>query len=643
MTDPHLVFVPSFADAPAQTAGTTVVVLDTAWTPTADGRTDVVPLRRVVSGVIDRRDLFHEALTLLDDWAAAADLVDRLTFDGVSWWYRVRPSLVDGLHEQLVWAYAIDALVAEDAPISLVVPEVETTLARVAAAFRARGASVTVPPSTGAAPPVVARTESGFGGLLAGWRSRRREKELDERARALDARLDGLIRRGRPVMVIAQPRIYQTIRTATGERLVDPQLESVIEGLDARGLTPIVVGLELDHKVDADWAILEADPRLYPQSLINARWPAGKDATTAEAIAERIEHAKDIPLAVAGVDLAPVLVEELQRFAGSWLVSQLRIVRRATKLLDVVRPVALFLNHEGIRTPWVAAARGAGVPVFAVQHGLIYQRHAVYSHARGPGLLLPDVTFTFGPWERDVLLEHGGYREDEVEVGGSPRLDLDASARGGTDAGRAEDDRGVVRRAFGVAPDARLLVVSTAHTMLFRRFYLPHMIDRLLGGPLPAVHLLFKQHPGERDDGPYRALLEGMARAGGYAPPEITVVRDTDLYALLRAADAHLGLHSTVLTDAVAAETPNLISTAQAYSDLLGYVAAGVARPVQSVDDVRAALADPLPPDPAARHAFLDAHFLPGDAGARIAGSIDRRLADRAGSTAIAAVAGRSA
>jgi hypothetical protein len=291
-------------------------------------------------------------------------------------------------------------------------------------------------------------------------------------------------------------------------------------------------------------------------------------------------------------------------------------------MMGDVRPVAMFLDHEGIRTPWLVAARRTGVPIVAVQHGLIYERHAVYSNAGGTGRLLPDITFTFGRYERDVLLEHGGYAPEQVEVSGSPRLDLDGAGRG--------DDPGAVRAALGVSPGAALLVVSTAHTTIFRRFYLAHMIDRLLGGPLPGVHVVFKQHPGERDEGPYRALLAGMARAGGYEPPPISVVRDTDLYALLRAADAHLGLHSTVLTDAVATGTPNLISSVQAYGDLLGYVDAGVAHPARDVDELRAALSDPRPPEPAARRAFLEAHFQAGDASGRIADAIaaiaDRRM-----------------
>jgi hypothetical protein len=136
------------------------------------------------------------------------------------------------------------------------------------------------------------------------------------------------------------------------------------------------------------------------------------------------------------------------------------------------------------------------------------------------------------------------------------------------------------------------------------------------------VHVVFKLHPGEREDGPYRALLEGLARARGYEAPPISVVRDIDLYRLLRVADAHLGLHSTVLTDAVAAGTPNLIATVDAHVDILGYVEAGVARPVRDVEDVLAALDAPIPPDPAARAAFLARHFRDGNAGARIVGSI---------------------
>ena len=89
--------------------------------------------------------------------------------------------------------------------------------------------------------------------------------------------------------------------------------------------------------------------------------------------------------------------------------------------------------------------------------------------------------------------------------------------------------------------------MSTLFHAFIRWSHLTNMLERLLGGPLPGVHVVFKLHPGETDEGPYRALLTGLATAGGYEPPPISVIRDIDLYRLLRAADAHLGMHSTVL------------------------------------------------------------------------------------------------
>lgn len=172
-----------------------------------------------------------------------------------------------------------------------------------------------------------------------------------------------------------------------------------------------------------------------------------------------------------------------------------------------------------------------------------------------------------------------------------------------------------------------MLVVSTAHAPIVRRFHLVDMIEKTLGGPLPGIHVVFKQHPAEVDEGPYRALLTGLASAGGYEPPTVSVVRDTDLYRLLRACDAHLGFHSTVLTDAVIVGVPNLVAIVQSFGDLLGYVAAGVARPVGSVEELREAIRNPAKADPAARRAFLEDHFLPGDAGARIVARIQTALA----------------
>jgi hypothetical protein len=135
------------------------------------------------------------------------------------------------------------------------------------------------------------------------------------------------------------------------------------------------------------------------------------------------------------------------------------------------------------------------------------------------------------------------------------------------------------------------------------------------------VHLVVKQHPAEVDEGPYRAVIEAVAASRGFAPPPITIVRDVDLYRLLGAADAHLGIHSTVLTEAVFVGTPNLLATTIKGGDLLGYVDAGVALPVADGAELLAALvavaAGAITRE--SREAFIAQHFEPGPAASRIA------------------------
>jgi hypothetical protein len=67
-----------------------------------------------------------------------------------------------------------------------------------------------------------------------------------------------------------------------------------------------------------------------------------------------------------------------------------------------------------------------------------------------------------------------------------------------------------------------------------------------------------------------------------------------------------------------------MLAVGQAWSDVIGYVDAGVAAPVRSVDDVRDFMADPRPSAPADRDRFLESHYRTGDAAARIAAVIER-------------------
>jgi hypothetical protein len=441
---------------------------------------------------------------------------------------------------------------------------------------------------------------------------------LPARRRAMTERLDALATEsGRLLVVLEHTR--QRVETADGPRDVNPYLSPIVDALRGTALEPIEIDLKARVDDDFWWERLNAPDgaRLLPSSAI---WRAGgaegdaDGATAATAASEpwvAAIRAIHTPVLVHGVDLGPALVARVSELAARWMPSKTRAVTSIRALLRRLRPAGVLLADEYHRQDWLTAARAEGVKVVAIQHGMIYRGHNGYVHRERPdSLALPDRTYVFGDWERDVLVDGSVYRDDEVRVSGSPRLDLADAA--------PDPDAAGLRAELGVRPDDRMVVLSGTYGPAYRRFHIPHALDRLLDRRWPNVHLVVKQHPGEKDRGPYEALVAGLAAARGFAPPPVSVIQHIDLYRLLRSADAHLGIHSTVLTEAVAAGTHNLLADTLASSDLLGYVEAGVAVPVRDGADFLAALEAPDGITPQARSAFLARHFREGRASERL-------------------------
>jgi len=417
-----------------------------------------------------------------------------------------------------------------------------------------------------------------------------------------------------------------------------------VDRLRGTRLEPIVLDIRARAGQDAAWERLGSgrERRVLPLDALAAE-PPGSTASDASASAQSAGDSRSAspvpasgsappavdpgiaawrdsvgsPIEAFGIDLGPLLAAEVAETASRWLPGMAVSIERIERFLARIRPAGIVLADEYHRQDWMAAAGAQGIPVAAVQHGMIYRHHNGYIHAARPtSLRLPQRTYVFGRWERDLLRTASVYRDDEVNVGGSPRLDFVVSDPGGRERTRAE---------LGIGADERLVLVSGTWGGLYRRFHYPIALAAVVDRPLPRVHFVVKLHPGEPDEGPYRAIIEGAATAGGFAPPPITIVQSIDLYRLLAAADAHLGIHSTVLTEAVVTRTPNLLVDGLAGADLLGYVPAGVALSVRDGAGLLAALdaaaAGALTEADAA--AFADAHFEPGSASERIAASLE--------------------
>ena len=632
-----------------------LVLTDPTETPTPTGSPGPLLIRDLAARVLAERDLFAEAADLLDAWASASGVIERMAVDGTSYWYYVRLGQWMWLVDRLLDGAIVDALLRDVGPTRLevdagVAPGIAaaalTAAAREGIEYHGQGArrqtgtaindlsdeapstapddvpagssagSNTIGPHTRPlSARVVGRIARALGRGAVDEKARRRAV-VAARIRRLRAEPGGLL------VVFAHAR--QRIETPDGSRLIDPYLGPIADALRGSRLDP--VGIETGtHLMDDAWERIEADTRRLPADAI--RIALRSEHAPGQSVSEPIEASegeaivRDVatittPLLVGGVDQGPHLVARIVEQAGRTLPGKIRAYRQIRSLLRTIRPSGVLVADEYHRQEWLAAASAEGVAVAAVQHGLIYRWHNGYMHRDRPATLrLADRTYVFGDWERRLLTTDSVYRADEVVVGGSPRIDLvrpDATDRDG------------IRSRLGVAPGDRLIVLSGTWGPLYRTYLYPIALARLFDRPLPRIHLVVKLHPSEPDEGPYRAVVEGVARAGGFGPPPITIVQDIDLYGLLAAADAHLGIHSTVLTEAVVTGTPNLIADHARNADLLGYVEAGVATPVRTGADLLRALDTPRDPAAAgaARQRFLDDHFEPGSASQRIAADL---------------------
>ena len=587
------------------------VDLDAAWTP---GAADAaIPIRPVARRVLARHDPFGEAMSLVDRLADQTGLHKALSADDVSVWPRRRLVAWRRLHDLILWR----GIVAElgITPESILDPNDAPTALRDLLGLQVAPAE----PDSGAGQPALLRR------LVR--RARRTVSPPPPPPPAASAtdgpeaerdRLGAWFGHGRfPLLVLSDGAVHQTVDTPEGPQRQDPFLGPVVEQLRGSALNPVVVAL--------DGNVGDGDRRVSIRAITAvpdlAEDQSAADAASAAAVEVLAPTTATVDL--DGIDVGTLLLDAERAFAadglGRWWLARARIER----FLATHRPAGVLLINEYSRPEWLSAAHRQGIPVAAVQHGVIHRHHAGYMLPERPlDTPIAGRTYVFGEFERR-LLTAGVYRDDEIRVSGAPRLDLLAASDAAIDPEEVDDVREATRAWLGARPGERLVVFSSTSNPEVRSLVVAPILEAILDRPLPNVRLVVKLHPAEAKNDVYERLVAGLAAAGGFEPPPVTVVGDIDLFGLLRAADAHLGIHSTVLTDAVVAGIRNLVVVGFPGSDLIDYVERGVATPIRNGSDLLAALEAPPPaPDDAARLAFLDDQLLAGNASQRIAADL---------------------
>jgi hypothetical protein len=247
---------------------------------------------------------------------------------------------------------------------------------------------------------------------------------------------------------------------------------------------------------------------------------------------------------LSGEDLAGTLLLQLP-----WAI---RSYEETAEVLYALRPgvLVLYAESSGWGRAALAAARAAGVPSLAIQHGILYQRYYSYIHAPDElGCPLPDRTAVFGEAARRLLVSLGRYRPESLVVTGSPKFD--ELVRSATPRGRE-----ALRSSLGVAHGQRLVLVASrfrgirqTHQSIGSAF--PALVRAVEG--LEGVACLVKPHPAEPADA-YEAVIRqlGARRVRVLSP-------SADFLELILAADALVTVESLSAVEALVLDRPVLV------------------------------------------------------------------------------------
>jgi hypothetical protein len=402
----------------------------------------------------------------------------------------------------------------------------------------------------------------------------------------------------------------------------ETQLGSVIEALERGGVEPVVVS--------RPWG----DPEHRSMSLrTRPRDHLFVDHVLARHVLRRgYPRVPRLDLPARGFEAEGLELASLVRGVLRRGTRQLYRQRQAyfLTLPDLVRATraeaAVVTDENGGSHGIKAGFRRSGIPVVAVQHGVIHADHLSYvfpPETDPEAVPLCDMTCVYGDWDRDLLTEGSIYPAETVTVTGHVQMDGIGEREWGS---RSEIGSSLRERILPPGSHRLLLFTSQGE---FRADAAPRLLAALARSRTSNI-LVIRPHPQE---GPAEFWWEA-ARKHEVAD-RVLVEGGGDLHNWLDACDVHLSVSSTVLGEAALWGRPNIVIGSKAGGDFCGCLEAGVATELDRFPSLDAALDHWLDPAPelraeheARRARYVERHFhrLDGKAGERVAAAVERAL-----------------
>jgi glycosyltransferase involved in cell wall biosynthesis len=524
----------------------------------------VLTIKSYRKQVNDRHNYWQIAMDWTDNWNRQTGFYKKVMYQGFSLWWFQRLSFHRWLQSTLADIDAVRELLAEVDKAGLFLLEADSYW---------RDMVQTVATSQGRPVVVIDRRAK-----LAVWIDRLR---LVQKVPLLAVKwlraVQGALRlvrkalekraRNRPrVLIFTLSMNWQNMCNEDGQMwYYDTQLGQVLELL--RASKKSVVALDMMSQLENGWLTLwfkrwpyipiEGYAALFIRAMLKARQHLKNLAGLSE-----LEKSFSLESAnlYSGINIGNIIKRRLTPFITRGCYMWIVWIEFYRLIIAREKPDVIVVTDDYVLgRPLVTAARISGVPSLAVQHGLIHQKHLGYvypSDVERESIPLPDKMAVFGEFDFEILTRLSIYKGFEVMVTGQSRLDLLNREAPDSESIKLPRDKKI------------LLFTSQPLTAVLSAEILMNEFSQLGEDYL----LIIKLHPAETY--PCQHYQEAAER---YKVKNFAIVQQTDLYQLLRLCDIHLSVFSTVLSEAVIFNKPNLILSLPGFSDLGGWVEQGVA------------------------------------------------------------------
>jgi len=231
---------------------------------------------------------------------------------------------------------------------------------------------------------------------------------------------------------------------------------------------------------------------------------------------------------------------------------------------------------------WVYTARKHNIRTVGIQHGVITNHRAYFTHDSddvsqsgkeiGKSFPVPDITCVWGDAEYDLLVNKAGYPQDQVIITGNPRYDFLGDAFE-----LYSRDRFCERYSID-STDKIILWATQCHgmNMAENHAYFKEVFDACV--KLQNTVLIIKQHPGEGQV--YTNLIHEYLEKYNLQIPVIVPNKMADTTEMVYVSDVLINKFSTTGHEAIAFHKPMIIMDFSEKQDIAEYVHEGVGIPV---------------------------------------------------------------